>query len=168
MAALFNDCHHTITMMTSTPNSIFSWNSTLSGEGHRAELNFNLMSEQGSISLNGKYYSVNKHGIFRGKWTLSDQSRSLVSAKKLSAFMRTFTISSPTGTYTLEARSAMGRSMVLRGNRGQTTIAPDHIFTRRASLSGTLPDIETTCLAMWLTLLTWHRSRSSSNGGGGN
>lgn len=165
MATLFHNCYHTITMMTSVPNSFFSWNSTLSGEGHRAELNFKLMSEQGSISLNGQYYSVNKHGVFSGKWTLSDRSRSLVSANKLSAFMRTFTISGPTGTYTLEAKSAMGRSMVLRGNRSQATISPDHIFTRRASLSGTLPDIETTCLAMWLTLLTWRRS--SSNGGGG-
>jgi hypothetical protein len=163
MATLFRFCHSPITMMTLTPKGFFSWNSTLRGEKHHAELIFNWMSEQGRITLNGKYYTVAKLGMLSGEWTLSDSSEVRVTAQKTSAFTRTLTLSGPSGDCTLEAQSTLGRSMTLRGNLGHATIAPNHLFSRKATVTGKLPDIETTCLAAWLTLLTW--KRSSSNGG---
>lgn len=152
--------------MTSTPNSIFSWNSTLNDGKNHAELVFNWMSEQGSISINRKYYQVNKHGIFSGKWTLSDHSGALVTAEKFSAFTRKFILNGPSGTHTLEAQSMFGRAMSLHGSSSHALITPQSIFTRKATITGHTPDFETTSFAMWLTLMTWRRSSGNGNANG--
>ncbi|BDS08701.1 hypothetical protein NT6N_37410 [Oceaniferula spumae] len=150
-------------IMTCKPKSIFSSDSLLEGGGHRAELMFNWFGEQGSVSLDGKYYRVNKLGLFQGRWTLTDQSGVRVSAEKLSPFSRAFIIQSSGETYRLEAQSIFSRAMSLHGGRANLTIAPNHMLTRKTTLSGSFPDIETTCLAMWLTLLMWRRSSNNSS-----
>ncbi|MBK1829418.1 hypothetical protein JIN77_01670 [Verrucomicrobiaceae bacterium R5-34] len=145
------------------PNNIFTWNSVLSGAGHRAELTFNWYGESGSIALNGQVYDIQKCGMFSGSWIMTNHSGTSLTAEKLSVFSRTFTIQSPLGNYQLKAPSAFSRTMTLDGRNGSVRIEPDHIFTRRSTISGQLDDIEVTCFATWLCLLVRRRNAKNSN-----
>lgn len=55
----------------------------------------------------------------------------------------------------------MSRSMRLSGAGMNCLIAPDHAFTRRASITGEVGDFRITAFAFWLTALLWRRAASS-------
>jgi hypothetical protein len=57
-------------MIRCTPKGICSWNFFLDGDGHHAALEFNWGSEQGNITVNEMPFTVRKHGVFSGHWTL--------------------------------------------------------------------------------------------------
>ena len=148
-------------MILCTPKGIFSWNYILSGAGHSAIVELDWMREQGTITIDGKPHDVRKHGALSGHWTLEADSTTLASAQKSSAFTRSFDLTAPSGDLVLRARSALGRTMLLDGTGFHAVIAPAHPFTRRASITGQVPDFRMACFAFWLAALVWRRAAQS-------
>ena len=146
------------------PTSIFSWNFTLHGAQEPVTLQTNWMSEQGSLFIGSRQYQITKQGFFRGEWHLLENGKTLWQARKPNAFTRGFELSSRNKQYTLSP-SGLGRTMSLHGPNTSLTLAPDHAFTRKASIQGNGDDLAQAAFAFWLTILVWKRAAKSSAAG---
>lgn len=147
------------------PQSICSWDFLLDGEGHRALLEFNWLSEQGVIRIDGERFDVRKHGAFSGHWTLEHPRLGVVSAQKATPFTRTFEVQDAGRDLVLRADSPFGRSFsVERGRDVIARIAPDHPFTRRATIQFLTEkwDFAMMSFLFWLVVLTWRRAAQSN------
>lgn len=154
-------------MILCHPKGICSWDFHLSGNGHSADFDLNSMSEQGRMTIDGRYYGVTKHGFASSTWTLDQARASIYTAQKLNPFTRTFEITGGGGSFLLKAESAMGRSMSLEGNGVNCSIAPTHAFTRRATISGRWDDFRVVAFGFFLAVVTWRRAASSGAAAGG-
>lgn len=150
-------------MIRCLPKGICSWNFDIAAGEHSASVEFSWLSEQGNITIDGEYYEVRKHGPFSGQWTLEANSTTVATAQKSSAFTRTFELETSSGAVVLHAQSALGRTMLLEGAGFDGVIAPDHPFTRRASITGKISDFRTVCFAFWLTVLLWRRASKNNS-----
>lgn len=153
-------------MLTCTPKSICSWNFQIYGTTPRpADVTFNFMTEQGSISLGRMEFSVRKHGWLSGHWSLEHGGAAYADARKPSALFRAFEISCGPAQHTVKAQSTFTRCFnILTNNRVVGTIQPVHAFTRRAVIECDASVPETTQLfAFWLAVLTWKRAADSNN-----
>jgi hypothetical protein len=142
-----------------------SWDFYLEGEGHQATVEFNWLSEQGSITADGASFDVRKHGTLSGHWTLDHAGQEVASAQKSTPFTRTFELQSPIGTLVLCAESAFGRSFCLESSRYRlATISPKHAFTRRATIQTVEREFDFPIISFsfWLVVLTWRRAASQS------
>jgi len=148
-------------MILCLPKGICSWNFDLSEAGHSASVEFDWMGEQGAMTIDGKRHEVRKHGVFSGHWTLEANSTTVATARKSSAFTRSFDLATSSGGAVLRAESAFGRTMLLEGADFHAVIMPAHPFTRRASITGQIPDFRITCFAFWLAALVWRRAAQS-------
>lgn len=152
--------------ITCKPQSICSWNYYLTGESQQAYLQFNWLSEQGSITLDDVEYAVRKHGPLSGEWSLEQSDEPLVWARKSNPLMRTIELSFGQTTLTLRAESAFGRSFLGEFNaRTLFTIKPVHLLTRRAVIETFGEEIQfpTLCFAFWLVALMWRRAANNNN-----
>ena len=93
------------------PDSIISWNYFLQGPGHEAIWQKKLTSEQGSILIDGVFYTIKKHGVTSGKWTIERNGEVVYTGIKPSAFRRSFQIEGMGKTYDLGPLSVFSRSM---------------------------------------------------------
>ena len=155
-------------MIRCQPKGICSWNFFLEGDGHRASLDFNWLSEQGAIIADGTPFDVQKHGVFSGQWTLNHAGKQIATAQKSTVFTRTFEILAPDGTLVLRAESPFGRSFrIERSGEVIATIAPVHPFTRRATIATGVPDGDFTTISFsfWLVVITWRRAANNSDSG---
>ena len=153
-------------MIECTPLGICSWNFRLEAAGTRALLTFNWMSEQGTITIDGFRFDVNKHGFLSGKWTLDRPNMPSISAQK--GFTRSFEIEDSSGHLRLAAESPFGRSFTIdRAGSVIAKIAPKHPFTRRGTirLEKSAVDFCTVAFAFWLVVLTWRRAANNNNAG---
>jgi hypothetical protein len=150
-------------MIECLPVGICSWDYVLRGDGHEARIVFNWMSEQGRLWLDGREYRIEKDGPFSGSWRMESDEATLFTARKTSAFTRTFEIAGAGVQATLHAASPFGRTMVLETGGGPCVIAPAHPFTRRATMSGTCGDFRLAAFAFWLTGLVWRRAANSGS-----
>ncbi len=153
-------------MIRCRPKGICSWDFFLEGEGHRGSLEFNWLNERGTVVADGTAFEVSKQGALSGHWMLTRAGQEVASAQKSTAFTRTFEIQSPMESLVLRAQSAFGRSFrVERSGVGIATMAPDHPFTRRASIETRAPEYHfpTMSFAFWLAVLTWRRAAASSS-----
>lgn len=152
-------------MMTGTPTSVFSWNFRVDGGASGpALLRFQFFSEQGSIEVAGREFTVRKHGPLSGRWTLEREGAVEAEANKPSALFRSFEIQSGAGLFRLKAASAFTRSFEIRsGDRSVGTIRPAHAFTRRAGIecSEAVPQL-VQLFAFWLTVLAWRRAANNN------
>lgn len=148
-------------MILCLPKGLCSWNFDVTENGHSASVQLNWMGEQGSITIDGNRHEVLKHGVFSGQWTLEANSTTMATARKPNPFTRSFELTTSLGTVALRAESAFGRTMVLEGAGFNGVIAPAHSFTRRASITGEVPDFQIACFAFWLTALLWRRAAQS-------
>ncbi len=156
-------------MIRCLPKGICSWDFFLEGEGRQASLEIHWMGEQGSLIADGKLLDVRKHGMFSGHWTLEQGGSILASARKSSAFTRTFEIQDSRETLQLEAESAFRRRFRLQRPEGViANIVPDHALTRRSNIALLAEDWDfpTIAFAFWLVVLCWRRAAASSSGGG--
>ncbi|MEP4077085.1 hypothetical protein [Haloferula sp.] len=154
-------------MIECLPTGVCSWDFELRGEGHTARLGFSWPSEQGWIEVDGLSIQVEKQGFMSGAWIFNGGGRTILSAEKRSALTRSFDLKSPAGSYVLEATSFASRTMIFRGPNADATIEPAHVFTRRATIQGRLPDFEVVACAFWLTALTWRRAANNNNAAAG-
>jgi len=149
-------------MIRCTPIGICSWNYQLEGAGCSARTELNLMGESGRLFAGTSIHEVVKQGFMSGTWMLVRNGAGIASARKPNPFMRTFAIEGVGGVCMLEARSAMGRTMLFSGPGISCEITPEHPFTRRANITGQWNDFTTVAFAFWLTSLLWRRAASNS------
>ena len=155
-------------MIRCIPRGICSWNYLLEGEGHRGTLESAWIGEQGAITVDAIAFEIQKQGVFSGCWTLEHEGQEVASARKSSAFARTFEIQDPSGDFVLRATSPLGRSFRLeRPEEVIATFCPDHAFTRRATIEISVAkwDLPTVYFSFWLVVLMWRRASQSSSGG---
>ena len=151
-------------MIECTPLGICSWNFRLDAVENRAILNFDWLSEQGAITIDGYRFNVTKHGFLSGKWTLDRSKMPSISAQK--GFTRSFDIRDTSGHLRLAAESPFGRSFAIhREGSVIAKIAPKHPFTRRGAIRLVNPNVDfaTIAFAFWLVVLTWRRAANNSN-----
>lgn len=148
-------------MIRCIPKGICSWDFDLESSEHSASVEFNWVGEEGTIRMDGHLHRIEKHGVFSGQWTMEESAQTVATAKKSSAFTRSFDLTTPAGTITMRAESAFGRTMILKGPRFDGTITPVHPFTRRAMITGQISDFRMACFAFWLTVLLWRRAAQS-------
>ena len=134
----------------------------ISGYGLSAFVSFNWLSEQGVIGIAGEHYEVDKHGAFSGRWSMISNSEEIAIAQKGSPFSRTISLDSRVGPITLKARSMLGRTMLLFGSGFDAVIAPNHIFSRRYTIVGSIPNFEVACFAFWLARMLQRRQKNSN------
>jgi hypothetical protein len=151
-------------MIHCIPRGICSWNYLISGDGHRGTLEFHWLGEQGAMNVDGAEFAIVKQGTFSGAWTLNYQGSEVVWARKSSLFTRGFAVDDPSGSFSLQAESALGRSFLLK--RGDVLVAifrPEHPFTRRANIEVLAEswDAPTILFCFWLVALMWRRQNNS-------
>ena len=151
-------------MIQCKPLGICSWDFRIAGGKNKAILNFNWLSEQGGITIDGYRFDVNKHGMLSGKWTLDHPKLPSVSAQK--GFTRSFDIQDSSGKLRLAADSPFGRSFsIADGTSTIAKLAPVHLFTRRSTirLFNHKVDFATIAFSFWLVVLTWRRAARNTN-----
>ena len=156
-------------MMTCLPASLCSWDyRVLGGDLGNALLRFNWMSEQGTITVNHVAYSVVKHGVMSGRWTLEQGGNVSAEATKPSALFRALEISGFGARLELKATSAFSRSFELtREGNVLGRIVPAHPLTRRATIEISEPVHEVLQLfSFWLVALMWKRASQNNSHGG--
>ena len=159
-------------MIRCLPRSICSWDYTLQSERQNAHLTFNWMTETGKIAIGNEVFDVVKQGWLSGHWDLvgmpgeGGDQRVLASGIKPSSFTRSFDLTVGSETYLLQARSPLGRTFeLLQGeHRLISEIAPDHPFTRRASIKTFENEVPFVVHAFtfWLVGLIWKRQQQSN------
>ncbi len=158
-------------MIRCKPKGLCSWNFLLDGEGRQASLAFNWWSEQGEIIVDHTPFEVCKQGVLSGQWTLGHDGKQVATAQKASIFTRTFEIQDAQGPLLLRAIAPLSRGFHVERpddvpDNVIATIAPDHVFTRRATIETHTEDYDFTTLAFsfWLAVLTWRRAAQNNAG----
>jgi hypothetical protein len=152
-------------MIECLPNGVCSWNYSLRGDGHRAELEFAWAGESGAMVVDGARFVIEKGGMLSGLWNLRRGGKVVARGEKRNAFQRSFDVMGEAGRFELGAESFAGRTMVMSGGGCRAVMAPHHPFTRRATIEGRLPEFEMVCFGFWLTVLTWRRAASHAAAG---
>jgi hypothetical protein len=114
-------------MIRCKPKGICSWDFYLDGDGHHATLEFNWAGEQGSITADGLRFEVQRHGGFRGRWTLDDAGRETASAQQATTIIPTFEINDDNDSHVLRAECAFGRSFP-KGRRDRYVPLAKHLL----------------------------------------
>jgi len=149
-------------MLTCNPQSLWSWNFTVSGpNGELGSITHRWCSEQGTLIWKGEPFEIVKHGVFSGVWSLEHNHSVLVNARKLSAFSRSFVLTTGSMQVELQAVSMFRRSFELRqAGLSVGLIYPKHAFSRVSFIDCTdeISEVES-LFAFWLVVLMWKRSR---------
>lgn len=148
-------------MLMCVPAGICTWNYRVAGGNlGPARLQFDWLTEQGSMIVNGVELRVRKHGSMSGRWTLEQAGEIVAEAYKPSALFRAFELQGYGGQYTLRAISAFARGFELRSGASRVAIVePVHLFTRRATVTAYEPVHEMVQLfAFWLVVMMWKRA----------
>ena len=152
-------------MLTAIPKSWFSWDFTVrQGSEPVADIDVSWWREKGVLTVAGTRYGVRREGLMSGAFVLESAGSVLARAEKTSAFVRSFIVAHAGRHYTLRARSAFLREIVLFDGPKETgSISPEGIFTRRASadLPEDLPLVVRIFL-IWLTIILWKRDADSA------
>lgn len=156
--------------LTCLPESICSWNYKIifADSKTTASAQFDIWSEQGGITLNSNYYSI-QHARLSDKWTLESKGRVVAVAIKPNPFGRLFKVSYDSQNLVLRADSPFTRSFLIeQDDKLLGTIRPRHAFTKRASID--CPSsiaIPVQIFMFWLTVLIWKRAENNSAAAGG-
>ncbi len=143
------------------PNGMFTWNSTMKNQENLIKFGFNWRNEKGTISINDSLkLQIAKGSMFKGEWALINQSNTIATAKKPSAFTREFEISMGSRLFKLITKSKASRCFYLEsaGER-LMEISPKNIFTRKANVTcNETLTLELLSFSCWLTIMSWRRS----------
>ena len=152
-------------MLTAKPKNIFSWNYDVSDKsGHVATVSLRWLGEAGRVALRGRTYEIGRDGWLSGAFYIEERGNRLASAKKSSAFVRSFEVSTSSGRFTLRAKSPFARTFILeRKGRIVGSIRPVGLFTRKAMID--LPKevpLEVQVFLTWLVVVLWKRAAQSN------
>lgn len=151
--------------MKLTPRSCFSWNfEVLDDNDIVAHIDISGWREKGLLTVQGAEYPVYREGLMSGEFILESAGSTLARAWKPSAFRRSFEVECGGKQYRLHAPSVFGRIFVLLGGDSEIgSIAPDGMFTRRATVS--LPEelpLPVRVFIIWLAVILWKRDAEAS------
>ncbi len=157
-------------MLRAIPKSIFSWNFTvMDGPRPVAEIDVSWWREKGQLTVEGAAYEVYREGLMRGAFILEEGEAILARAEKPSAFQRLFLVEHAGRQYTLRARSAFFREVVLLDGAAEIgVLSPEGFFNRRMTVD--LPEhlpLPVRVFMIWLTVILWKRDAESAPAGGG-
>jgi hypothetical protein len=152
-------------MLTATPTNWSIWNFAISDEGDNeiAQVTTGWFTGSANIEVDGVSYTASRQGIF-GDFVLDLNGEILISAKKPSAFSRSFTVSFGGREYILEAESAVSRRFILfDGDNEIGSIDPENMMTTDASihLPEDLPHFAQTFI-FFLAMILWKRGNNSA------
>lgn len=157
-------------MLQAIPQSWLSWDFTvLQGEVPIADIDVSRWREKGELTVAGATYRVYREGLLSGTFVLESAGGVLARAKK-TTFFRSFLVEHAGRQYTLRAKSAFRRQLVLlegaEGSREIGSISPAGLFTRRASVD--LPEelpLAVRVFLIWLTIVLWKRESDAAAAG---
>ncbi|MFT4604913.1 MAG: hypothetical protein ACI9W4_001652 [Rhodothermales bacterium] len=149
-------------MIICTPRTVFSKQFDVNGgPGERGDIEYKIMTEQGTLTWAGVTYEVRKHGPGSGYWSLEDGDEVLADAQKPSPWHRKILVETSTLKLELVPRSVFLRAFdVLESGQMVGSIEPAHALTRRAFLDfgPEVPEhIQLFCF--WMVALMWRRAR---------
>jgi hypothetical protein len=156
-----------IPMLRIVPHRWFSWDFTVSqGSQAVAEIDISWWRERGELTVQGARFRVSRQGMMSGDFLLESDRGVVARATKPSVMRRLFVVQHEAKTYTLRARSVLGRSFVLLdAEREVGTIAPAGVWSRRADvdLPAEIP-LPVQVFLIWLAVLMWKREADSASG----
>ena len=136
----------------------------MEGGGHQAIWQKKWTSEQASILIDESYFTIKKHGVGSGTWSMETDAQVVFSGVKTSIFKRWFEIEGNGRKFGLGAVSAFGRSFYLEED-GEVVamITPKHAFSRKAEIEVLDSSVEfpVVVFSFWLAILTWRRRRKN-------
>ncbi len=156
-----------MTVLTCLPQSICSWNYSITGSDSDviASVEFDFWNEQGSIILEPSCYGVKRGWVWPSdEWSLESGDRVIAVATKPNPFTRFFEVSYSSQDLILRPELPFTRSFLIeQDNRVLGTIQPMHSFTRRASIDcSSSIAIPVQIFLFWLTVLMWKRDAKKS------
>jgi hypothetical protein len=123
--------------------------------------------ERGYVVAGGLEYRISRERAVGTSFVLEGAGSALARAEKRSAFRRAFAIAHGGNEYTLRARSAWRREMVLFDDEVEIGgVAPERAWGRRAraDLPQGLP-LEFKLFVVWLALVLWKRQERAAHSG---
>lgn len=152
-------------MIQCRPYKFFSRSYTLTGLRKRATLDFEFIREQGTLVVDDVFYEILKTSLTSGEWEISEEGVPFATAKKDSAFSRSFTIQAPIGTLRMHAESAFKHNYFIE-KEGEliASISRKNLFHRNATIQIFNQQVEfaTLALAFWFTVVVARRGQRSS------
>lgn len=152
-------------MLALRPIQPFSWDCELrDGETVVATLEIPYWGERGTLKAGDKTWQLGREDWFHGRYFLRGPGRTLATAEKPSAFLRSFRVRLGERSYDWEARSPFFRAFdLLESGKVVGSLKPEAPITRDAvvALPEELP-IEERAFLAWLALLMWRRQRRRS------
>lgn len=156
-------------MMEAIPENWFSWNfAVMEGTKRIADLDISSWREKGQLEVSGISFEIYREGLARGAFLLETNGSELAIAEKPGAFHRMFQIHHEDKQYTLRAKSAFSRKMLLfMGSREIGSMSPQGLFTRKmvVDLPEKLP-LPVRVFIIWLAMLLWKRDFEAGGTGG--
>jgi hypothetical protein len=156
-------------MLTCEPCSIFNWDfDVLGADAGQASMTLDFWFEQGTITLGGDQFTIRKHGMMSGHWSLEKGDEPIADAVKPSALFRSFDVLTEGLTLTVAAQSPFTRRFnIFAGNEVIGVVRPTAWFFRRTVIECPASVPETIQLfCFWLAVLTWRRTARSNNNQG--
>jgi len=130
------------------------------------EIDCAILGEKAGITIGSASYTAAREGFMSGAFFLAANGNRLVSAEKLSAFHRQFTVRSGSRTFTLSATAAFGRAYEISENEAHAgAITRQSFFSQK--FSAELPDdlpLEVKAFLVWLVILLVRRQRRAAAG----
>jgi hypothetical protein len=149
------------------PRRWFSWDFDLRDAAGRplGDIVLSSWRERGTLTLAGAEYTVRRDG-WTGPLVLAREGTVQARARSTSIWCNAFEIELDADHYTLKARSAWRRELVLRqGGEELGTVQPVSWYSRRArvELSERLSPLHKACV-VWLAMLAWKRMSDAGEG----
>lgn len=137
------------------------------------EVHFRKLTEQGSIHVGSREFTIRKHGPASGEWTLEHEGVVLARGRKPSALSRRMLVEAVeeaglAGALELRPTRILGRgySVALDGTP-VGTVRPLHPFTRRTELEcDPAVGLLVRLFAFWLVALMWRRDAAAAASSG--
>ncbi|MDP0492286.1 MAG: hypothetical protein Q7Q71_14645 [Verrucomicrobiota bacterium JB023] len=143
------------------PKGFFSWGYTLTGASWTARSELDVFGESGSLLIEGQRFEVKKQGFLSGEWQVWQGNEHLLGAHKSNPLTRRFRIKSAAGHHILQP-AGLGRTMTLSGPGHRLKIAPNHPFTRKATITGEGDNPLVITFSFWLSSLVWRRAANNA------
>ncbi len=150
-------------MLSAVPKSWFSRDYEFIANGAVvAKIDLSIFRERGTLTIHGQDFEFGRESLWAGTFFLRRAGATVVTAKKPSVFRRELQVKFGGRAFSLVVASFFGRRFLLReGGREVGSVAPAHMFTRKAivDLPESLP-LEVQVFMAWLVINIWQRNDS--------
>jgi hypothetical protein len=157
--------YHLRTMLEAAPLGIFSRSYAVTERGQPvATVSFGAWGSQGVLAFEHRRLTIRREGWWRMKLKLEEKGKLVSCALSSGAFRRGFYFAFGEDEYELSSAGVFSRGYALtRGGQVLGRVDSLGVFSRRAGVD--LPEelaLEVRLFALWLVLLSWHRSAAAA------